>query len=164
MGTKSGRGGEGESRRRGFPSFSPSSPLPLSPSRRGRKCCYRLRRPAPHDPATRFSRLGTEVDHPVATFDDVEVVLDDGDRVAKIDQPLQDFQQFCQVVEVQSGRWFVEEIERAPGVGARKFRGEFDALGFPAGEGRRSLAKRQIVEPYVAQGLQNTADLGDVVE
>ncbi len=43
-----------------------------------------------------------------AVFDDVEVVLDDDDSVAVIDEAVEYFEQFGEVVEVEAGCRFVE--------------------------------------------------------
>ena len=58
--------------------------------------------------------LGPHVDDPVGGLDDVEVVLDDDDRVAGVDDALQDAEQLADVFEVQAGRRLVEDIDRAP--------------------------------------------------
>lgn len=41
---------------------------------------------------------------------------------------------------MQAGGGFVEDIERSAGVAFGEFEGEFDALGFAAGEGSGGLA------------------------
>ena len=114
--------------------------------------------------AAALARLGAQVDHPVGRLDDVEVVLDHDDRVAQVDQAVEHVEQLGQVVEVQAGGRLVEQIERLAGVGARQFGGQLDALGLAAGERRRGLAEREVVEPHVAERLQDAADLGDVLE
>src|SRR5258708_6070107 len=53
-----------------------------------------------------------EVDYPIGTFDNVEVVLDNQHRMAGIDEPLKSFQQDADVVKVQAGGRFVEEKQR----------------------------------------------------
>ena len=45
-----------------------------------------------------------------------------------------------------------------------EFAGQLDALGFAAGERRRSLAELQVIEANVVQGLEHPGDLGDVRE
>ena len=97
-------------------------------------------------------------------FDDVEIVLDHDDGVAKIDQPLQHFEQLGEIVEVQAGRRFIEQVQRAARVGTRQFGGEFHALGFAAGERGGRLAEREIIEADIAERLQDAADFGDVFE
>ena len=83
------------------------------------------------------ARFGADVDDPVGSLDDVEVVLDHDDRVAQIDEPVEHVEQLGEVVEVQAGRRLVEQVERAAGVGPGELGGELHALGFAAGERRR---------------------------
>ena len=56
---------------------------------------------------------GAEVDQPVGGLDEVEVVLDDQHRVAGVLQRAQGAQQAGDVVEVQAGGGFVEQVQRA---------------------------------------------------
>ena len=85
-------------------------------------------------------------------------------RVAQVDQPVEHVEQLGQVVEVQAGGRLVQQVERSAGVGPGKFGGQLHPLGLAAGERRGGLAERQVVEPHVAQRLQDAADLGDVLE
>ena len=59
--------------------------------------------------------LGTEVDDVIRAFDDIEVVFDDDDGVARVRQFLQNFDEFFDIVGVESGRRFVEDIYRFSG-------------------------------------------------
>ena len=45
---------------------------------------------------------------------------------------------------MQAGGGFVEDVERYTGVAFGEFQGEFDALGFAAGEGGGGLAKADV--------------------
>ena len=47
-------------------------------------------------------------------------MFDDDDRVAVVDEPIQDLEQFGKVVEVKTRGWFVEQVERLAGVGPSK--------------------------------------------
>ena len=67
------------------------------------------------DPAAAVPTLGSEIDDPVRGLDDVEVVFDDDDGVASIDQRVQHREQPANIVEVETGGRFVEEVERLPG-------------------------------------------------
>ena len=91
-------------------------------------------------------------------------MFDDDDRVAVVDEAVEHFEQLGEVVEVEAGGRFVEEVERLAGVGPGELGGEFDALGFAAGERRGALAEREVVEADVAERLQDAADLRDVAE
>jgi hypothetical protein len=68
-----------------------------------------FRRAGCHDLAAAVAAFRPEVDDPVGGLDNFEVVLDDHDRVAVLDQLVQHFQQLGNVVEVQAGRRFVEQ-------------------------------------------------------
>ena len=127
-------------------------------------CRHFLRRALGDDAAAGLAGLGAQVDDPVGRLDHVEVVLDHDHRVAQVDQAVEHVQQLADVVEVQAGGRLVEDVERPPGVGPAKLGGQLDALGLAAGERRRRLAQRQVVEPDVGQRLQDPADLRDVGE
>ena len=121
-----------------------------------------LRRSARHDvPAVR-ARFRAQVDDPVGRLDHVEIVLDHDDRVALVDEAIEHFEQLGQVVEVQAGGRLVEQVQRLAGVRPSKLGRQFHALRFAAGERRRALAEREVIEPDVAQRLQDAADLRDV--
>ena len=60
--------------------------------------------------------LGAEVDDPVGGLDDVQVVLDHRDGVAVIAQSMQHAEQLLDVVKMQAGGRFIEDIKRAAGV------------------------------------------------
>ena len=69
------------------------------------------------------------VDDPIGIFDHIQVVLDDDDRVAGIDQPVHDGQQVADIRHVQAGGRLVHHIDAALFV---QFAGELDALAFAA--------------------------------
>src|SRR6185312_13060435 len=48
-------------------------------------------------------------------LDHVEVVLDDEDRVAAVDQPVEDFEQLLDVREMEACRRLVEDVQRPAG-------------------------------------------------
>ena len=91
-------------------------------------------------------------------------MLDQHDRIAQIDQPVQHVQQLGQVIEMQARGGFVQQVQRAARVGAGEFRCQFYALRLATGQRRSGLAECQVVQSYVAQGLQDAADLGQVLE
>ena len=109
-------------------------------------------------------RLGAEVDQPVGGLDHIEIVLDDDHRVLLRHQAVQHLQQLADVVEVQAGRRFVQDVERAASLGAGQFSGQLDALRLAPRECRRRLPQREIVEPHRAQRGEYRPDLGNVLE
>ena len=120
--------------------------------------------PAATTCAALLAALGAHVDDPVGGLDDVEVVLDDDDRVALVDEAVQDVEQALDVGEVQAGRRLVEDVERAPGGDLRQLGRELDALRLAARQRRRRLAEADVAEPDVVERLQAPADLRDVLE
>ena len=123
-----------------------------------------LGRPFGDHAATCRAALGTQLDHPVGARDDVEVVLDDEERVAALDQAREAGEQALDVGGMEAGRGLVEEEE---GVGARvsaEMGRQLDALGLAARERRQRLAEPQVLEPDVGQGLQAAAHVLHVGE
>src|SRR5690242_16999361 len=55
----------------------------------------------------------TKVDHPVGARDDIEVVLDDDDGGASIDQPVEEADERIDVVHMQPGGRLIEHVDVA---------------------------------------------------
>ena len=72
------------------------------------------------DLAAAVARFGAEIDHPVGELDDVEVVLDEHERVAGVDEPIEHLRELSNVVEVQAGRRLVHHVELLSGLLARE--------------------------------------------
>src|SRR5690349_7332341 len=98
------------------------------------------------DLSAMLAALGTQIDEPVGGFDDVQIVFDDQQRVARGPEFKEDFEEFCDIVEMQAGGGFVENVESATGGFAREFAGKFDALSFAAGERCGALAEADVAE------------------
>ena len=105
-----------------------------------------------------------EVDDPVGGGDGVEVVLDQHDRVAGVDEPVQLAQQQRDVGRVQPGGGLVEQVERVPAPGPLQLGGELDPLGLAAGELGGRLAEPQVAQPDLAQRLEAARGGRDVGE
>ncbi len=67
------------------------------------------RRPGANDRAAGVAALGAEVDEPVGSADDVEVVLDHSERVSGGDQLAEGREQLRDVVEVKPRGRLVEK-------------------------------------------------------
>ena len=93
----------------------------------------------------------TDVDDPVGLFDDIEVVLDDYDGISQIDQAVQYVEQLGDVIEMEAGGWFVQQIECSSRIGPRQFTGQLHPLCLTAGKCSRALAECHIVEPHVTE-------------
>jgi len=66
------------------------------------------------DMAAGVAAFGAEIDDPVRGLDDFEIVLDDEDRVAGLDQRVQYLEELAHIVEMQPGRRLVEDVEGSP--------------------------------------------------
>ena len=69
------------------------------------------------DVATGFPALGSKVDNPVGGFNDVEIVFDDDERAAAVDELAEGGEELGDVVEVEAGGGLVEDVEDAAGLG-----------------------------------------------
>jgi len=78
-----------------------------------------LRRTRCDNASAFFFRFRTEVDDPVGAFKHLEIVLDDDEGIALIDEALEDGEQEADVFEVEAGSGFVED-EEAGGFGSRR--------------------------------------------
>ena len=65
---------------------------------------------------------------------------------------------------MQAGGGLVQDVDRVASGHARKFLGQFDALGFAARECGSALSQLDIPQTDVDQGLEPTLDLGDVAK
>ena len=74
-----------------------------------------FRRAGRDDFAAAVAAFGAKVDDPVGGLDDFEIVLDDDDGVAGLDELVQHVEQFCHVVEMQAGGRLVKNVKRAAG-------------------------------------------------
>src|SRR5262245_52697897 len=74
-----------------------------------------LWRPFGHYPPARGPALRTEVNHMVGALDHVQVVLDDDDGVALVDELREHVEQLPRVLEMQAGRGLIKNVERPPG-------------------------------------------------
>ena len=86
--------------------------------------------------ATILSTVRPEIDDPVCTFDDVEMVLNDHNRVPLKEQGIKGVQEFGHIVHMQSSGGLIEHEERVSlSVATRQESGELDALRFSTAQG-----------------------------
>ena len=116
------------------------------------------------DAAATLAAFGTKINDPVGLFDDVEVMLDDEDSVAERDEPLENIEEFANVVKVQAGSRFIKNVESAAGLTLGKFAGQFDALGFTAGERGCGLAEGDVAEADFDERRELLLNLRNVFE
>jgi hypothetical protein len=74
------------------------------------------------------------------------------------------FEQLGDVVEVQSSGRLVKNIERAAGGAFAQLLGEFDALGFAAGQRRRLLTDVDIAQADALQRLEGFRTRGTALK
>ena len=98
--------------------------------------------------------VGSQVDNPVGRLNDVQMMLDNNHRVAKVCQSMEHVKQLLHVIEMQARGGFVENVERLSGRPLAEFARKLDALRFSAGESRCGLAQPDIAEAHVDQRLQ----------
>src|SRR5437763_6818547 len=91
-------------------------------------------------------------------------MLDHDHGVAGVDQAVEDFEQFADILEVEAGGRLVEDVEGLAGGPAGELLGEFDALRLAAGERRRRLADLDVAEADLLKHAHLVADAGDRLE
>src|SRR5260370_4124379 len=111
-----------------------------------------------HRLSATVAAFGTQIDDVVGGLDHFEIVLDHDYRVARVGEAAEHSEQFLDVIEMQSGRRLIQNVERAPGGAARKFLRQLDALRLTARERRRRLPEMDVIEADVAQGFELLAD------
>ena len=117
------------------------------------------------DQATGVAAFGAEVDQPIAGADDVQVVLDDDQRITRFKQFAQGAHQLGNVIKMQAGGGLVKQKQGAfaaeclAAVGGgfgrtcQKAR-QLQALGFTARQGGHGLAELDVFEAHIHDGLQ----------
>ena len=108
-----------------------------------------LRTAAADDRSAVVAAFGTEVDDIVGGFDHVEIMLDDENGVAVIDEAVEDVQQTGDIGAVQTCGGFIQDLDGIAGTAAGKLRGQFNALGFAAAERCGALSEFDIAESHV---------------
>ena len=108
---------------------------------------HRLRRSLGHHLATPVAALRPEVNDLIGALDDIQIMFDDKDRVAPLNQAVKGCQQLLDIGEMQTRGWFVKDeqgLARPVGMGlfTADMGGQFQTLGLAAGQGRQRLAQR----------------------
>src|SRR5664279_5706050 len=104
------------------------------------------------DPATVVAGAGAEVDDPVGVRHDRLVVRDDDDRLAGVDEPVEQAEQLLDVGEVEAGGRLVEDVDAAllGHVG-----GQLEPLPLAAGQRSERLAEDEVAEPDVGEPVED---------
>ena len=80
-------------------------------------------------------------------------MLNDDDRIAAVNEAMQHGKQFINVCGMESGGWFIQNVEGTACLSFCQFGGEFDALGFTARLGRRRLTQPNVIKAYIVERL-----------
>ena len=89
---------------------------------------------------------------------DVDVVLDDDDRVSVADQRLHGGDQAFDIARVQPDRRFVKDVEHPGGVGSHR-RGQLDPLPLPGRQGRAGAIELKVGEAELEQRIEDLVQL-----
>ena len=72
-----------------------------------------------HQPTALIASLRTQIDDPIRAFYHFEIMLNDNQTFALVDETMKHSEQSCDVVEVQAGGRFIKDQQRA---GSARFR------------------------------------------
>lgn len=114
------------------------------------------------DGAAAAAALGAEVDDIVGAFDDVEIVLNDDDRIARINELIQHLDQTVDIGHMQAGGRLVKDIDGLPGIAAGQLIGQLDALRLTTRKRRGCLTQLDVAKTDFLQRLQLARDLRNV--
>src|SRR5208282_1549610 len=100
-----------------------------------------LRSSLRHDSPAALAAFWAKVDDPVGLLDDIQIVFDDQNRIAEVDEALQDIHKFPHIVEMKAGSGLVENVHRAPGLTLGELARQLDALRLATGKSRGRLSQ-----------------------
>jgi hypothetical protein len=100
-----------------------------------------------HDPSAVVARARPKIDDPVGVRHHRLVMLDHDDRLAGVDQPVQEAEHLLEVGQVQPGGGLVEHVHAA---GFTHVRRELESLSLAARQCGERLAEAQVTEPHVS--------------
>src|SRR5271157_791989 len=120
--------------------------------------------PLRNDAPAALTAFGAEVNDPIRLFDDVEVVLDDQDGVTEFDEALEDVEQLANIIEMEAGGGFIENVDGSAGLALGEFAGQLDALRFAAGKRGGGLAELHVAKAHLDHGGKLLLNLRNVFE
>ena len=91
------------------------------------------RRSRSDDGTAAAAPFGTEVDEVVRRLDDVQVVLNNDNSIAAVDEELQNIHEVVNILAVQARRRFIQDIKGPARAAFGQFRRQLDALRFTSG-------------------------------
>src|SRR6185369_8506701 len=111
-----------------------------------------------------LSAFRPKVDYVIRGLNHIKVVFDNQKRAARVDQRAKRRQQLVDVVEVQTRRGFIEDVESLGAGAFRQVRGQFNPLRFTTGQSRRRLSQPQVSQTDIIKQTQAVRDLVHVAE
>jgi len=103
-----------------------------------------LRRPCENKPASLVPAVRPKINDIVRGFYHVQIMLDDQDRIAAVNQALQDLQEFIHVGKMQACGGLIQNVKSAACGRLTQFTGKLDPLRLTAGKGCGRLAQTDI--------------------
>jgi len=91
-------------------------------------------------------------------------MLDDDDGVTQVCQAIEDQQQLLDVVEMEAGGGFIEDVQRTSRLATAQLARQLDALRLAPGKSRRRLAEMDVPQTHVQQRLELLLDGRDVFQ
>ena len=91
-------------------------------------------------------------------------MLDDQDRVARVDESLEHLEEPTDILEVKARRRLVEDVEGPPGLDLAELAAELDPLGLTSAHRRRRLADLHVAQADVQERLEDPPQLAVVGE
>src|SRR5215510_12178307 len=124
----------------------------------------RLRHATGNDVSSRIAAFGAKINQVIGTSNHVEIVLDDDDRVALIDEFVEHVEQLTGVFEVKTGCRLVEDVQGSSRAPPRQFAGELHALRLTSAEGHRRLSELDVAKADILQCAELVGDRREVLE
>src|SRR5207302_60179 len=117
----------------------------------------------------RVAGAWAHLDHPVGSFDDVEVMLDDQHGVAGVHQAIEHAAQRADVVQMQAGRGLVQDVELVAPAACfaarqRQLPRDLEALCLAARERGGRLAEPQVAKTHLLEVPQRARQAGLAVK
>lgn len=117
-----------------------------------------FRCPFSHDEAASASPFWSQVDDPIGTLDDVQVVLHDQYRMSFFNETVEGGQELADIFEVKSGRGLVEDVEGMLLCLLADMGGELDTLCLTARKRRRGLPQGEVAQANLLEDAKLVDD------
>src|SRR5580693_1656742 len=104
------------------------------------------------DPPAVVTGIGSEVDDPVGVRHDRLVMLHDNDRLARVDESVEQAEQLLDVGEVQPRGWLVEDVNATF---LAQVGGQLEPLALASGQRGERLTKAEVAKPDVGESFED---------